>query len=329
MFLAVGLLAAGFYSASLFGSPDSSSGGSGARGEKPPERLEPIDNHTLMPTSAPSTWDGNIAQATHTSGDPNASENGSSATSHQVARPTWLDRPAAPPAGTSVAVPEIRSQSPAAAPQQSSVATAWPPGSPATGSQFGSLAPPPLLPSQHSASAMVAAPFPDRPVTSAAESSVFTPTPSAFAPAEAPPVTGPSFSHFDAWNAPAAPPSLQPSPPVTFPDEPIWHVVADGDSLPKIAERYLRDATRAREVYNLNRDVLDSPDLLPIGTELRIPQTVAAPAEFQVFDASGGSAASYQPQSRLVPLPDLPASARAVPRAHLQGPVSASLAVDP
>jgi nucleoid-associated protein YgaU len=48
------------------------------------------------------------------------------------------------------------------------------------------------------------------------------------------------------------------------------HKIRDGDSLPLIAERYLGDAGRAEEIYQTNRDVLASPDLLPIGVELRI-----------------------------------------------------------
>ena len=49
------------------------------------------------------------------------------------------------------------------------------------------------------------------------------------------------------------------------------HVVVDGDSLAGLAERYLDDAALDDEIYRLNRDVLASPDLLPIGVELRIP----------------------------------------------------------
>jgi hypothetical protein len=47
--------------------------------------------------------------------------------------------------------------------------------------------------------------------------------------------------------------------------------VVDGDSLPKLAGRYLKDPDRAWEIYRLNRDVLRSPDLLPIGIVLKLP----------------------------------------------------------
>jgi nucleoid-associated protein YgaU len=49
------------------------------------------------------------------------------------------------------------------------------------------------------------------------------------------------------------------------------HVVHEGDSLERIAERYLTDGGRSLELFDLNRDVLDNPHLLPIGAELKIP----------------------------------------------------------
>jgi nucleoid-associated protein YgaU len=49
------------------------------------------------------------------------------------------------------------------------------------------------------------------------------------------------------------------------------HVVHRGDSLDRLAKRYLGDEARALEIFDLNRDVLENPHLLPIGAELRIP----------------------------------------------------------
>jgi nucleoid-associated protein YgaU len=49
------------------------------------------------------------------------------------------------------------------------------------------------------------------------------------------------------------------------------HKVIDGDTLSGLALKYLGSADRYREIYELNRDILASPDLLPIGTEVRIP----------------------------------------------------------
>lgn len=56
------------------------------------------------------------------------------------------------------------------------------------------------------------------------------------------------------------------------------HVVTDGDTLPQIAERYLGDAARAQELFELNRDRLENPDLLPIGVMIRVPIEARAPA---------------------------------------------------
>jgi nucleoid-associated protein YgaU len=50
------------------------------------------------------------------------------------------------------------------------------------------------------------------------------------------------------------------------------HKIGDGDTLSGLAARYLGRADRYLEIYNANRDVLRSPDLLPIGKVLKIPQ---------------------------------------------------------
>jgi nucleoid-associated protein YgaU len=54
---------------------------------------------------------------------------------------------------------------------------------------------------------------------------------------------------------------------------PAWrkHRIQDGDSLSKLAQKYLGDAAREAEIFALNRDVLASPDILPVGRWLRIP----------------------------------------------------------
>lgn len=49
------------------------------------------------------------------------------------------------------------------------------------------------------------------------------------------------------------------------------HVVTDGDTLASLAGRYLGDAGRAQELFELNRDRLDHPDVLPIGMVLKAP----------------------------------------------------------
>lgn len=51
----------------------------------------------------------------------------------------------------------------------------------------------------------------------------------------------------------------------------LTHRIADGDTLSGLAERYLGSSQRFAEIFDANRDHLASPDLLPIGVELRIP----------------------------------------------------------
>ena len=53
--------------------------------------------------------------------------------------------------------------------------------------------------------------------------------------------------------------------------EPRYHRIQDGDTLRALAERYLGDAGQDKAIYKLNRSILVSPDLLPLGQTLRIP----------------------------------------------------------
>ena len=70
------------------------------------------------------------------------------------------------------------------------------------------------------------------------------------------------------------------------------HKVADGDTLPLLAERYLGSVERIGEIIEVNRDVLTSPDALPIGIELRIPPR-----------STNGAAKTYLlPEQPLVPV---------------------------
>lgn len=52
----------------------------------------------------------------------------------------------------------------------------------------------------------------------------------------------------------------------------IRHRLIDGDELRTLAERYLGSAERWREIFEANRDVLEDPEVLPLGVELSIPQ---------------------------------------------------------
>lgn len=61
-----------------------------------------------------------------------------------------------------------------------------------------------------------------------------------------------------------------PSEDSAWPEE-VVHIVRNGDTLEKLAQRYLGDEGRALELFDLNREQLANPHLLPIGAELRIP----------------------------------------------------------
>ncbi|MEX2174281.1 MAG: hypothetical protein WD872_07955 [Pirellulaceae bacterium] len=65
----------------------------------------------------------------------------------------------------------------------------------------------------------------------------------------------------------------QPSPVAPLPQRsaPRQHRLRDGDTLEKLAERYLGDAARAAEIFEANRDVLATADLLPLGRILLLP----------------------------------------------------------
>jgi nucleoid-associated protein YgaU len=45
-----------------------------------------------------------------------------------------------------------------------------------------------------------------------------------------------------------------------------------GDSLSKIAKREYGDASKWRQIYQANRDVIDNPDLIEPGQDLIIPE---------------------------------------------------------
>ena len=89
-----------------------------------------------------------------------------------------------------------------------------------------------------------------------------------FANATAPPVANPTtppvYSTISAGTAPSTPLAE------VTPTERI-HVVHEGDALDALAKRYLGDEARALEIFDLNREALENPHVLPLGVELRIP----------------------------------------------------------
>jgi len=98
------------------------------------------------------------------------------------------------------------------------------------------------------------------------------------------------------------------------------HIVVDGDSLARLADRYLDDPQLANEIFRLNREVLSDPELLPIGVELLIPDRRVATVHRPQVEAM--SVEADQP-TRPVPLipPASLQSPTGMPRAQLLSPL--------
>jgi nucleoid-associated protein YgaU len=77
------------------------------------------------------------------------------------------------------------------------------------------------------------------------------------------------------------------------------HKIVDGDTLTGLAERYLGSADRYLEIYEANRDLLPSPEVLPIGAKLRIP-----PREEPAPASPGPPQESLVPVAPIMPAPD-------------------------
>jgi hypothetical protein len=96
-------------------------------------------------------------------------------------------------------------------------------------------------------------------------------------PPEAP--SGPSSAANEDWQvvAPRVPLSpAQPAGGASKSPEPstsvVRHRIVDGDSLEKLAARYLGDRARWPEIFRRNALKLSHPEILPIGVEIEIPR---------------------------------------------------------
>lgn len=147
---------------------------------------------------------------------------------------------------------------------------------------------PPSQPVVPTESAPSAEPWPSAPAAPVKEVSTgasdawppFVGPPAEGQPAPAMAASSDGFGDFHAPPADAWLPTPSSEPLTSLPAEPFptsepppsrTHIVTDGDSLPKLAQRYLGDAARSAEIYDQNRDELTHPDLLPLGVELKLP----------------------------------------------------------
>jgi len=49
------------------------------------------------------------------------------------------------------------------------------------------------------------------------------------------------------------------------------HKVVSGDTLSKLAKRYLGEASAYMKIFELNKDILKDPNMIKVGQELKIP----------------------------------------------------------
>jgi nucleoid-associated protein YgaU len=101
------------------------------------------------------------------------------------------------------------------------------------------------------------------------------------------------------------------------------HVVVDGDSLARLAGRYLDDPRRGEEIFALNQGVLTDPALLPIGAELKLPDraTTGSGTNSPPKSSPGGGpqlhSASHHGRA---PAQPVPITLEVIPRAQLLRP---------
>jgi len=83
-----------------------------------------------------------------------------------------------------------------------------------------------------------------------------------------PPESRPDFSNVRSGGSSTAPAEPQP---ISTIGPGKTYVVVKGDSLSKIAKREYGDANKWRAIYEANKDVINDPDLIYPGQELKVP----------------------------------------------------------
>ncbi len=115
-------------------------------------------------------------------------------------------------------------------------------------------------------------------------------------------------------------------PGVAPPDGTSVVIVARGDSLSKIAARYLGDGNRWPEIFASNRDVIEKPNLIFRGWRLRIPGVTfvaAAPAAATGATASPVAHADLPAAGWRVAVPETPTPTEGTSQQPSAGPVPA------
>ena len=86
--------------------------------------------------------------------------------------------------------------------------------------------------------------------------------------ADKPPDSKPDFSNVTSGGSSTAPAVPQPT---GTTGSGKTYVVVKGDSLSKIAQREYGDANKWRMIYEANKDLINDPDLIYPGQELKVP----------------------------------------------------------
>ena len=60
---------------------------------------------------------------------------------------------------------------------------------------------------------------------------------------------------------------------------PRHHLTKEGETLATLAEKYYGDTAKSKDIFEANKSILKSPEALPIGTDLIIPEVPITPAE--------------------------------------------------
>jgi len=82
------------------------------------------------------------------------------------------------------------------------------------------------------------------------------------------PQSKPDFTNVRSGGSSTAPAATQPTSTI---DSGRTYIVVKGDSLSKIAKREYGDANKWRTIYEANKDLINDPDLIYPGQELKIP----------------------------------------------------------